>query len=125
MESWGKNCARATPMLRVGGDELRLRLLDVRPALQQLRREAGGQILRRGRERVGIGVGNRTRILSEQEAERIFLLLNLLLQLRQFRGCGVEQLLGLAHIRERNGAATLQRLRQVDRILPGLQCLLG
>ncbi len=63
---------------------------------------------------------HRSRILPEQQSQRVLLLLYLLLQLRKFRGSRVKQLLGLPEIRERNGAAALQPRRQVNRLLPGL-----
>jgi hypothetical protein len=62
----------------------------------------------------GSCVRDRSRILTQQERDRILLLLNLLLQLRNLRGRGVEQLLRLANIGERHRSAALQRLGQVD-----------
>ncbi len=68
--------------LRVGGDEGCLRLLNIRPPLEQLRRQSSGKILRRRSKRIWVTVGDRAGIFSEQKCNRIFLLLNLLFELR-------------------------------------------
>ena len=68
--------------LRIGGDERLLRLLNIGTPLQQLRGHAGGRILGRRSERRWICMDDGAGILAEEQAQRIFLLLNLLLQLR-------------------------------------------
>ena len=84
--------------LRVGSDEGRFCLLNIRPPLEQLRRQTGGKILRRRRKRIGITVSDGSGILTKQKSNCIFLLLNLLFELRYLRGRRVEQLFRLAHI---------------------------
>jgi len=48
------------------------------------------------------------RILAKQDAEKVFLLFNLLLERRNFRASRKYQLLGLAYIEERSRSAVCQ-----------------
>ena len=125
MERLGKNCARAPPILGIGGDQRLFRLLNVGPAFQQLGANAGGQILRRRRERIRSSMRDRSGISAQQQVQSIFLLLNLFFRLRYFRGRGVDVLFGLKYIRKGNGATALKCLGEIDGILAHLHGLLG
>jgi hypothetical protein len=55
-------------------------------------------------------------ILAEQSADKIFLLLNLLLQSWNLGGRGEDQLFGLTHVEQGRGAVIRKRLRQAQRL---------
>ena len=110
MRQVGKELRARNANLRIGGDERGFGLLNIRPAFEQLRRYAGGKILRRRRECIGIWMRNGARILAKQKCDRVLLLLNLLFELRHLRRRRVEQLFRLAHVGERHRAAALQCL---------------
>ena len=104
--------------VRVGGHKLGFGLLDVGAAFEELRRDAGGQIGGWRSECGGVGVRDGAGCLAEQQAELVFGLLDLLLELRDLGGGGVEELLGLANVRERSGAAGFELLGE-SRESPG------
>ena len=62
------------------------------------------------------------RILSEEDAQEIFLLLDLLFQSRDFCARGKNQLFRLAHVQQRGRAAIRKNLRQPQRFLPRIEC---
>ena len=70
-------------------------------------------------------MSDRSGILTEQKTQGIFLLLDLLFELRNLRRGGVLQLFSLAQIGERHRTAALQRGGELHRFLPRLQCFLG
>ena len=63
-------------------------------------------------------------IVSQKYADRIFLLRDLPLEVGDFGGGGVHQLLGLAHVQQRVDSGLLQLLRQLQRVLRELECAL-
>jgi len=56
---------------------------------------------------------DRARALAEQQPHGVFVLLDLLLNLRNLRSCRVEQLFRLAYVGERRIAAPFQGARQI------------
>src|SRR5262249_20152659 len=83
----------------VGLHQLFFSFKDVRPSLQQSGWQTHGQVLGSWRQRVWVRVGNGSGILTQQEPQRVFLLLYLLLKLRNLRRRRVLVFFGLAQIR--------------------------
>ena len=94
----GKECGFGDADLRVGCDHDFFRLADVRPALQQFRRESCGNALRDGLFGKRASAGNGLRIFAEQNAEHVLLLLNLPFEIGDRLRSGVDELLCLTHV---------------------------
>ena len=71
-----------------------------------------------------VAVRDGPRTFAQQQAQRILLLLDLLFELRNLRGGGVLQLLGLAQIGERRRSGVGQPAGEIDGLLTSLQRLL-
>ena len=123
-ESCGKNCARATPMLALAAMSWASACSMSGRRSRSCGGNAGGQVSGRRGECGGVGVRDGAGCLAEQEAELVFGLLDLLLELRDLGGCGVEELLGLADVREWSGAAGLEFLREIEGVLADFEGLL-
>ena len=72
----------------------------------------------------GLGVRDGPGCLAEEQAQVVFGLLDLLLELWDLGGGGVEELLGLANVRERSGAAGFELLGERERVLTGFEGVL-
>ena len=78
-----------------------------------------------GCERGGVSVRDGAGRLAEEQAELVFGLLDLLFELRNIGRGGVEELLGLANVRERSGAAGLELVGEVEGVLTGFDGVFG
>ena len=106
--------------LRVRGNQLLLGLLNVRPPQEEVQRQARGQ--RRGGDLLveWTPALDRARILSEQDADEVLLLLDLALDVRDRFRRAIEQRLGLPQIEHAGHAAVQPGLHEVDGLDPGV-----
>src|SRR5215472_16364550 len=65
----------------------------------------------------------RLRIVPNQNADEVFLLLNTPFDVGNRFSCAVDELLSLAHIKQRSCAMIGKELGQAQRVLPGGECL--
>src|SRR5579862_1322254 len=94
----GKESGLCDANIGVGGDEVLFRLANVRPSIDQGRRQTRGNAGRKRLRHQGKSATNIRGIIAEQNADGIFLLAYLSLQVRDLRIGGVEHLLSLEHV---------------------------
>ena len=103
--------------LRVGGDDLLLGGLDVRPSLQERGGQAGGNVRRMRLVDQLAPTGDRRRKAPEQNADEVLLLRDPALEDHDGRAGAEHELLGLAHVDQRRDTAAFTHLRQLQRLL--------
>src|SRR5438445_5385276 len=84
--------------LRVRGNQLLLCRADVRPAFQQRGGKPRWNFKRMSLLSEFVSAGNIVRVLSKQDADQVLLLRDHLLQSRNFRSGGKDQLFRLTHV---------------------------
>src|SRR6266853_590767 len=94
----GKELSLGNANFGIRGDEDFLGLTNIRPSLEQRGRQAWGHVRRKRLLFQRPSARHASWVIAEENADRIFLLANLPLKVRDLRVCGVEHLLGLKHI---------------------------